>query len=132
RRQRARHTHVRRDLRGVYNLYKPDSVIAEMQKEKNKDSDINLDDTLDVSKLSRKERKALEDAMEGSISSYPHLMAMKPSEGYVFYSDYFTVDNHYGCVLAFFHDDSAEDHFAEFWGKIGRASCRERVVGAWG
>src|SRR5699024_12792512 len=107
-------------------------IIAEMQNEKNKDSEINLDYTLDESKLSRKERKALEDAMEGSISSYPHLMAMKPSEGYVFNSDYFTVDNHYGCVLAFFHDDSAEDHFAEFWGKIGRASCRERVVGAWG
>ena len=116
RRNTAVHTGVQRDRRGVYDFSKLDSVIAEMQKEKNKDSDINLDDTLDVSKLSRKERKALEDAMEGSISSYPHLMAMKPSEGYVFYSDYFTVDNHYGCVLAFFHNDSAEDHFAEFWG----------------
>ena len=116
RRNTAVHTGVQREKRGVYDFSKLDSVIAEMQKEKDKDGEINLDETLDVSKLSRKERKALEDAMEGSISSYPHLMAMKPSEGYVFYSDYFTVDNYHGCVLAFFHDDSAEDHFAEFWG----------------
>lgn len=114
RRNTALHTGVQRERRGVYDFSKLDSVIAEMQKEK--DGEVNLDETLDVSKLSRKERKALEDAMEGSISSYPHLMAMKPSEGYVFYSDYFTVDNYHGCVLAFFHDDSAEDHFAEFWG----------------
>ena len=116
RRNTAVHTGVQRERRGVYDFSKLDSVIAEMQKEKDKDGEINLDETLDVSKLSRKERKALEDAMEGSLSSYPHLMAMKPSEGYVFYSDYFTVDNYHGCVLAFFHDDSAEDHFAEFWG----------------
>src|SRR5699024_919203 len=116
RRNTAVHTGVQRDRRGVYDFSKLDSVIAEMQKEKNKDSDINLDDTLDVSKLSRKERKALEDAMEGSSSFYPHLNSMKPSDGYVFYSDYFTVYNHYGFVLAFFQDDSAEDHFTEFWG----------------
>lgn len=114
RRNTAIHTGVQRERRGVYDFSKMDEVIAEMQK--NSDDTTNTDETLDVSKLSRKERKALQDAMEGSLSSYPHLMAMKPSEGYVFYSDYFTVDNYYGCVLAFFHDDSAQDHFTEFWG----------------
>ena len=114
RRNTAIHTGVQRERRGVYDFSKMDEVIAEMQK--NNDGTTNTDETLDVSKLSRKERKALQDAMEGSLSSYPHLMAMKPSEGYVFHSDYFTVDNYYGCVLAFFHDDSAQDHFAEFWG----------------
>lgn len=97
---------------GVYDFSKMDAVVEELSSS----AEASDEDTLDVSKLSRKERKALKDAMEGSITSYPHLMAMKPSEGFVFHSDYFQVDNFYGCVLAFFHDDGAQDHFAEFWG----------------
>lgn len=114
RRDTAVSTGVQRERRGVYDFSKLDAVIADMQR--NDDGSAGVDETLDVSKLSRKERKALEDAMEGSLSSYPHLMAMKPSEGYIFHSDYFTVDNYYGCVLAFFHNDSAQDSFPEFWG----------------
>lgn len=60
----------------------------------------------------RKEMKRL----EGSFDSYPHLMALKPKEKYVFRSDYFEVDGSVGCVLAFFHDDAAHDGFAPFWG----------------
>lgn len=97
---------------GVYDFSKLDKAMAEVSTEKTDGGD----DTLDVSKLSRKERKALREAMEGSINSYPHLMAMKPSEGYLFRSDYFEVDNYVGAVLAFFHDDSAEDGYPEFWG----------------
>lgn len=97
---------------GVYDFSKLDKAAAEVMTEKTDGGD----DTLDVSKLSRKERKALRDAMEGSINSYPHLMAMKPSEGYLFRSDYFEVDNYVGTVLAFFHDDGAVDNYPEFWG----------------
>ncbi|MFG1857505.1 hypothetical protein ACGFJT_37115 [Actinomadura geliboluensis] len=55
----------------------------------------------------------------GQFDSYPHLLALKPKERYVFRSDYFEVDGSVACVLAFFHDEAANDGFAPFWG-IGR------------
>ncbi|WP_211236633.1 hypothetical protein [Arthrobacter castelli] len=57
--------------------------------------------------------------LEGRFESYPHLLALKPKEKYVFRSDYFEVDHSVGAVLAFFHDEAAKDAFAPFWG-IGR------------
>ncbi|WP_424862867.1 hypothetical protein [Streptomyces sp. MMS24-I29] len=54
--------------------------------------------------------------LAGSFAAYPHLLALKPKEKYVFRSDYFEVDNSVACVLAFFHDDAAHDNFAAFWG----------------
>lgn len=60
----------------------------------------------------RKEFKQL----EGNFDSYPHLLALKPKEKVVFRSDYFEVDDSVACVLAFFHQDSASDDFAAFWG----------------
>ncbi len=57
--------------------------------------------------------------LEGEFESYPHLIALKPKEKYLFRSDYFQVDGSVGCVLAFFHDMAAHDGFAPFWG-IGR------------
>jgi hypothetical protein len=57
--------------------------------------------------------------LEGQFESYPHLLALKPKEKYLFRSDYFEVDGSIGCVLAFFHDMAAHDGFAPFWG-IGR------------
>ena len=63
----------------------------------------------------RKEMKKL----EGTFESYPHLLAFKPKERYVFRSDYFEVDSSAACILAFFHNSAAQDGFAPFWG-IGR------------
>lgn len=60
----------------------------------------------------RKEAKQL----EGSFDSYPHLLALKPKERYLFRSDYFEVDDSVGCVLAYFHDEAAHDNFSFFWG----------------
>lgn len=54
--------------------------------------------------------------LEGRFNAYPHLLALKPRERYVFRSDYFTIDTSVACVLAFFHDDAAHDNFAAFWG----------------
>ena len=73
----------------------------------------------------RKERKTV----EGDFDSHPHLLALKPKERYVFHSDYFDVDDSVACVLAFFHDDAANDGFAPFWG-IDRipAGLDERVT----
>jgi hypothetical protein len=54
--------------------------------------------------------------LEGSFEDYPHLLAMKPKEKYVFCSDYFEIDSSVACLLAFFHDDASHDNFASFWG----------------
>lgn len=71
------------------------------------------------SKLSRKERRAKEKAasnLEGSFEDYSHLDALRPKEKYVFASDYFRVDGQFATILAFFHDDAANDGFGAFWG----------------
>lgn len=54
--------------------------------------------------------------VRGDFVNFPHLMAMKPREGYIFHSDYFEVDDEVACILAFFHKDTATDNFAPFWG----------------
>lgn len=51
-----------------------------------------------------------------TLADFPHLMALKPREKMVFRSDYFTIDDEYACILAFFHKESAQDSFGVFWG----------------
>ena len=47
---------------------------------------------------------------------FPHMLELKPREQYIFHSDYFQVDDSYGCILSFFHSEGAPDNFAAFWG----------------
>lgn len=54
--------------------------------------------------------------LKGTFEDYPHLLAIKPKEKYLFRSDYVEVDDKVMCVLGFFHDDGAQDNFAAFWG----------------
>lgn len=55
--------------------------------------------------------------LKGAIEDYPHLLAIKPREGYLFRSDYFEVDEtSVACVLGFFHAEAAHDDFGAFWG----------------
>ncbi|MEU7322548.1 hypothetical protein ABZ682_18595 [Streptomyces griseoviridis] len=54
--------------------------------------------------------------LQGMFDAYPHLLALKPKEKYLFRSDYFEVDGSVACILAYFHDDAAHDNFAAFWG----------------
>lgn len=54
-----------------------------------------------------------------SFDAYPHLLEIKPKEQYIFHSDYFQVDNQFGCVMSFFHADGSNDNFGAFWG-IGK------------
>lgn len=65
-------------------------------------------------RLSRKDKKP-----DYSFKAYPHLLEIKPKEKYIFHSDYFQVDNGYGCILSFFHTEGANDNFGPFWG-IGK------------
>lgn len=48
--------------------------------------------------------------------AFPHLMEIKPKEAYIFASDYFKIDTYYACILAFFHENGAQDNFGAFWG----------------
>ena len=50
------------------------------------------------------------------FSAYPHLLAIKPKEKYVFHSDYFQIDTYYATILSFFHTQAASDNFGPFWG----------------
>lgn len=51
-----------------------------------------------------------------TFSAYPHLLAIKPKERYLFHSDYFEIDNQVATILAFFHADGSSDNFGPFWG----------------
>lgn len=65
----------------------------------------------------RKKRELRESArLKGAFKDYPHLMALKPREYYIFHSDYFRIDGQYASILAFFHDDASHDNFPPFWG----------------
>lgn len=67
--------------------------------------------------MSRKERKALFAKTNGAtFKDYTHLLAVKPRQGYVFHSDYFEIDGGVGCILGYFHDESARDELPPFWG----------------
>lgn len=67
--------------------------------------------------MSRKERRAFfSRANNGQVRDYVHLLAVKPRQGYVFHSDYFEIDGEVGCILSYFHDESARDELPPFWG----------------
>ena len=67
--------------------------------------------------MSRKERRAFfSRANDGQVRDYAHLLAVKPRQGYVFHSDYFEIDGEVGCILSYFHDESARDELPPFWG----------------
>lgn len=51
-----------------------------------------------------------------TFTGYPHLLAIKPKEKYIFHSDYFEIDNQYACIMSFFHTETARDDFGPFWG----------------
>jgi hypothetical protein len=77
------------------------------------------DDADPYAGLSPKERRAAERQarrLKGTFADYPHLLAIKPREGYLFRSDYFDVDGGMACILGFFHDEAARDDFGAFWG----------------
>ncbi|MBO5435619.1 hypothetical protein J6A31_07485 [bacterium] len=71
--------------------------------------------------MTKEEKARLKEmkAQDMNFSSYPHLVAIKPREKYIFHSDYFQIDNSYATILSFFHIDGATDGYPAFWG-IGR------------
>lgn len=61
-------------------------------------------------------KKAAKERKDYSFREYPHLLAMKPKEYYLFHSDYFEIDNHVATIVAYFHNDGAIDNYGPFWG----------------
>lgn len=50
------------------------------------------------------------------FSAYPYLEKVKPRERYIFYSDYFEIDDCVACILNYFHNVGATDNFGPFYG----------------
>lgn len=65
---------------------------------------------------SKKEQKAKKKVDLGTLEDHDFLMELRPREGYVFHSDYYTVDGTYVTILDFFHQMGAEDNYGPFWG----------------
>lgn len=51
-----------------------------------------------------------------AIKEVPFFKEIKPKEAYLFFSDYFKVDDGYGTILSIFHTDGADDKLGYFWG----------------
>lgn len=98
-------------VKAKYNFDDLDAAAAKILEERDDDEEV-----IDFSSLSKKERKALEDAMGDTMNIYPHLMALKPREKYMFRSDYFHVDGQVATILSYFNDDSAMETLPPFWG----------------
>lgn len=100
----------------VVDFARLDKVAADIAAQRAKENDDDDDGVIDVNKLSKEEKKALKEAMGHTIELYPHLMALKPREGYMFHSDYFDVDDEVATIISYFHSDVAKDSFGAFWG----------------
>lgn len=88
----------------------------------------SVEDT-EPKKKKKKRQKRDKSFKATDFASYPHLLAVKPKERYIFHSDYFDVDNEVATIVAFFHTDGAADNFGPFWG-INRipAGLGDKVV----
>lgn len=69
-----------------------------------------------MKKKDAEEEAKNESLSQRPLSSFPHLMEIKPKERYIFCSDYFRVDTYYGVILAYFHTYGSNDNFGPFWG----------------
>lgn len=50
------------------------------------------------------------------IKDIPFFKKIKPKEQYLFFSDYFKIDDCYATILTVFHDEGADDSLGYFWG----------------
>ena len=65
---------------------------------------------------SKKDKKKKSQSVSRNFADHPHLCVIKPKERYIFHSDYFEIDGQYAKIVAFFHNDGAQDNFGPFWG----------------
>ncbi len=54
------------------------------------------------------------DKTEYTFADNPHLLELRPREQYLFYSDYFKLDDDtFSCILSTFHSNGATDRFGQ-------------------
>lgn len=46
----------------------------------------------------------------------PTFLPVKPNEGYLFFSDYFKIDDCYATIMNYWHNEASNDGFPAFWG----------------
>lgn len=51
-----------------------------------------------------------------TIREMSFFKGIKPREKYLFFSDYFKIDETYATILTVFHDEGADDNLGHFWG----------------
>lgn len=61
-------------------------------------------------------KKKDEDERNLTFKNTPFLAEFKPKNGYIFHSDYFTIDGYYATILTYHHQAGATDGFGAFWG----------------
>ncbi|MET3959844.1 hypothetical protein ABIE52_006779 [Rhodococcus sp. OAS809] len=100
---------------GRFSTSRLDEVTARIAAEQ---AAISEQESFDVEKMSKEQKKLYIEALGESLELYPHLVAIKPRERYVFRSDYYEIDGSgaVACILALFHRDEARDEFPNFWG----------------
>lgn len=100
---------------GRFSTSRLDEVTAQIAAEQ---AAISEQESFDVEKMSKEQKKLYIEALGESLELYPHLVAIKPRERYVFRSDYYEIDGSgaVACILALFHRDEARDEFPNFWG----------------
>lgn len=76
----------------------------------------NIRDITKKEKRLSKEKGAKKKDKILSIRDSKFFQAVKPKEAYLFFSDYFKVDDTYGTVLTVFHNEGADDKLSYFWG----------------
>lgn len=77
---------------------------------------------------SKRQQKKEEKEYKLSYDAFPDLKKIKPYDGYTFHSDYFEVDDEFGCIMCFFHREGARDDFAPFWGLMMLPSGLDKDV----
>lgn len=75
----------------------------------------NIRDITKKTQRKAKEKESKKDKVI-QIKEVPFFKAVKPKEGYLFFSDYFKIDDDYGSVLTVFHTEGADDKLGYFWG----------------
>lgn len=63
-----------------------------------------------------KKGKSSKEKKDLSIMKSPFFKKVKPKENYLFFSDYFKIDDEYATILTIFHTEGADDKLGYFWG----------------
>lgn len=67
-------------------------------------------------KKKRQENELQEKSKRKLIRDFPFFKEIKPRKHFLFFSDYFKIDDSYATILTVFHHQGADDNLPAFWG----------------